>query len=316
MPVAVFHELPVKRALLFTKKMLRKFLKDYFSFTRSERNGLIVLVSLIMILIIARLAVPWFTKDRVQDLSEFQDEIDEFEKSLIDSTANLSKKQLQKTGSELFFFDPNAISSSDLEKLNLSPTVIRNIIKYRDHGGKFQKREDLMKIYGLDTAEYLRIESYIQIKHSENLIVEDDKGSVKENMTFVPVPLNLSDSADLIQIKGIGPVLSTRIIKYRNLLGGYVRKEQLLEVYGLTTERFEEIMEAVYIDTANILPILLNETDEYGLERHPYLNIYQARALIRYREINGRFDEIDEIIKNQLLPEDVFEKIKPYLRVD
>jgi len=296
--------------------MLRKFLKDYFSFTRSERNGLIVLVSLIMILIIARLAVPWFTKDRVQDLSEFQDEIDEFEKSLIDSTANLSKKQLQKTGSELFFFDPNAISSSDLEKLNLSPTVIRNIIKYRDHGGKFQKREDLMKIYGLDTAEYLRIESYIQIKHSENLIVEDDKGSVKENMTFVPVPLNLSDSADLIQIKGIGPVLSTRIIKYRNLLGGYVRKEQLLEVYGLTTERFEEIMEAVYIDTANILPILLNETDEYGLERHPYLNIYQARALIRYREINGRFDEIDEIIKNQLLPEDVFEKIKPYLRVD
>lgn len=296
--------------------MLKKFLKDFFSFTRSEKNGLIVLVSLIMLLIIARLVISGFRKDNIQDFNEFQEEIDEFEKSLADTTNNLSFKQQLESAPELFFFDPNTASDSDMHKLGLNPVVIRNILKYRDHGGKFHKKEDLMKIYGLDTAEYIRLETYIQIRFPEDLIEKGDEKSERKDMTSLPIPINLSDSANLIKIKGIGPVLSARIIKYRNLLGGYVRKEQLLEVYGLTYERFEEIRDAFYIDTVNILPVFLNEIDEYNLSRHPYLNLYQARALIRYREMNGRFVDIDEIMENQLLPEDVFYKIKPYLRVD
>jgi competence protein ComEA len=296
--------------------MLKKFFKNFFSFTRSEKNGLIVLVSLIMLLIIARLIISGFRKDKIQDFSEFQEEIDEFEKSLTDSTSDLTFKQQIEPTPELFFFDPNTVSDSDMHQLGLNPVVIRNIIKYRDRGGEFHKKEDLMKIYGLDTAEYLRLETFIQIRFHEDLIKKKDEESEKKNITSLPIPINLSDSANLIKIKGIGPVLSSRIIKYRNLLGGYVRKEQLLEVYGLTDERFEEIRGAFYIDTVNVLPVFMNEIDENHLSRHPYLNLYQARALIRYREINGRFVDIDEIRENQLLPNDVFNKIKPYLRVD
>jgi len=296
--------------------MFRKFFKDYFNFTRSEKNGILVLLSLIIIIIIVRLTVPFFKKNKIQDFSEFQEEINEFEKSLADSNADLPEKQLQDSGYELFFFDPNTITAADLKKLDLSPFVIENILKYREHGGRFKIKSDFMKIYGLDTAEFQRLENYIQIMEPADLIDKEADITEKSHVRFSPIPLNLSDSADLIKIRGLGPVLSGRIIKYRNLLGGYVRKEQLLEVYGLIPERFDEIKEAIYIDTVNVLPIFLNTADEKSLGRHPYLNAYQARALIRYREIKGGFYRVDEVLENQLLPEDVFKKIKPYLRVD
>jgi competence protein ComEA len=296
--------------------MFKKFLKDYFSFTRSQKNGILVLISLIILIIIVRLALPHFRSNRIQDFSEFQEEISEFEKSLTDSSGAVPEKQTEDSGPGLFFFDPNTVSAADLERLDLSPFVIENIIKYREKGGKFVRKTDLMKIYGLDSADYQRLENYIQIKEPEKLSHKNEYRSENNEDRFAPIPLNLSDSIDLIRIKGLGPVLSGRIVKYRKLLGGYVRKEQLLEVYGFTPERFTEVKEAIYIDTTNIIPIFLNSVDEETLGRHPYLNIYQARAIIHYREISGRFNRIDEISENHLLPGDILEKIRPYLTLD
>ena len=296
--------------------MFRKFLKDYFNFTRSQKNGILVLLFLIVLIIIVRLAVPHFKKNRIPDFSEFQEEIKEFEKSLSDSNAAVPEKQTEDSGSELFFFDPNTISVDDMERLDLSPFVIQNIVKYREKGGKFKRKTDFMKIYGIDTAVYQRLESYIQIKIPDEQISEEVFVKANNHVRFSPLPINLSDSTDLIKIRGLGPVLSGRIVKYRKLLGGYARKEQLLEVYGITRERFNEIKEEIYIDTANISFIYLNRADEKTLSRHPYLNTYQAKAIIHYREINERFYRIDEIAENQLLPEDVLEKIRPYLTLD
>jgi DNA uptake protein ComE-like DNA-binding protein len=309
----------------------RKFLKDYFTFTRSERNGIIVLISIILILVVIRLLIPHIRKNITYDFSGFQDEISEFEKSISEGTTNL------------FFFNPNTATAKDFENLGLESRVIRNILKYRERGGIFREREDLRKIYGLDSAEYLRIEPFIVIPSKKDAARPDTNGYTKSvhipdhisgddrtsgdgltpgerpishdsrTIHSTPVPLNTSDSAALVRIHGIGPVLSARIIKYRNLLGGYVTKEQLLEVYGMTGENFENIRNAIYIDSAGITYININTADFNLLNHHPYLSEYQARALISYREINGKYRDIDEITGNDLLPDDVYMKIKPYL---
>ena len=289
--------------------MFRKFLKDYFTFTRSERNGLIVLIAIIFILIAARLVIPHIRKNITYDFSEFQDEIAEFEKSVSEAEEN----------PQLFFFDPNTATQEDFQNLGIENRIIRNIMKYRERGGTFRVREDLKKIYGLDSVEYLRIEPFIQIHLPKDKVYSDTidqyKPAYSTNriISKTPVPLNISDSAALAGIYGIGPVLSVRIIKYRNLLGGYISKEQLLEVYGMTQENFENICDFVLIDSAAVIRINLNTTGIAALNRHPYLNEYQARALISYREIKGKFTNTDEIIKNNLLPDDVYLKIKPYL---
>jgi competence protein ComEA len=299
--------------------MFRKFLKDYFTFTRSERNGLIVLIAIIIILVAARLVIPHIRKNITYDFSQFQDEIAEFEKSVSEVKENPEETGIPEKNPELFFFNPNNATQEDFQNLGLESRVIRNILKYRERGGTFRVREDLKKIYGLDSVEYLRIESFIMIPLPEDKAYSDTadlfKPAYSKNriISKTPVSLNISDSAALAGIYGIGPVLSVRIIKYRNLLGGFTSKEQLLEVYGMTQENFENISDFVLIDSAAVIRINLNTTGIDALSRHPYLNDYQARALISYREINGKFSNTDEIIKNNLLPDDVYLKIKPYL---
>jgi competence protein ComEA len=292
--------------------MFRKFLKDYFTFSRSERNGLIVLVVIIAVLACARIVIPHIRESRSYDFSEFQEEINEFEKSLKESDKPVASTDATKTEPEHLFFDPNSATPEELENAGLEPRVARNILKYREKGGRFNQREDLKKIYGLDSTDYLRIEQYIIINTDKT----DTVSSRERLKRQLQIPLNTADSSDLASIYGIGPVLSVRIIKYRKLLGGYVSKDQLLEVYGMTSENFSNIRDFVFIDSSAIIRINLNKAVEKDLSAHPYLNDYQARSLIAYREIKGRFLSTDEIIRNSLLPEDIYKKIRPYLATE
>jgi len=300
--------------------MFRKFLKDYFTFSRSERNGIIVLTGIIFILIAVRIAIPHIKKNVSYDFSEFQDEITEFEKSVSENEDSPVEVTAAEKGRGLTYFDPNIATREEFQNTGLNDRVIRNILKYRENGGRFRSREDLKKIWGLDSAEYSRIEAYITLKDEYNdtarLFSDGSAESGESNNRIkrkIQVPLNISDSNALAGIYGIGPVLSARIIKYRKLLGGYVSKEQLLEVYGMTQENYENIRYLVYIDSVALTRINLNTIGLAELSHHPYLNDYQARALISYRDINGKYVSTDEIIRNKLLPDNIYLKIKPYL---
>lgn len=300
--------------------MFRKFLKDYFTFSRTERNGLIVLVIIIAVLIVGRIAIGHIRQTRTFDFSEFQDEISKFEKSLKESEKSPAITDISETKGAPAYFDPNSATREELENAGLDPRVARNILKYREKGGRFNRREDLRKIYGMDSAGYARIEQYILINSYTTDTAgwyatgsTDSVSSHEKLNNQLMVSLNTADSADLAEIYGIGPVLSLRIIKYRKILGGYVSKDQLLEVYGMTQQNFENIRDFVFIDSSAITHINLNKAVEKELSDHPYLNDYQARSLIAYREINGRFVSTDEIIRNSLLPEEIYKKIRPYL---
>ena len=52
------------------------------------------------------------------------------------------------------------------------------------------------------------------------------------------VELNTADTTILKKVPGIGSTFARRIIKYRELLGGFFTVEQLREVYGLDEERY------------------------------------------------------------------------------
>ncbi len=66
-----------------------------------------------------------------------------------------------------------------------------------------------------------------------------------------PMPyleLNSADSADLDSLPGIGPVLSARIIRYRNSIGGFSDFEQLSRVFGMKPETIAKIQPMVCIN--------------------------------------------------------------------
>lgn len=131
-----------------------------------------------------------------------------------------------------------------------------------------------------------------------------------------PVDINRVDSSQLLRLPGIGPVFSGRIIKYRNLLGGYSALHQLREVYGLSPETVEKIGSSILVDTSAIQPLNMNGASFSDLLRHPYLNYNDVKALVQYRDFKGRIRSAKEIRGNHLLNDSTLERMIPYLDFD
>jgi len=125
--------------------------------------------------------------------------------------------------------------------------------------------------------------------------------------------LNSCDSAALVALPGIGPVLSARIIKYRNLLGGYASVDQLKEVYGLPEETFNLISGRVSADTLSLKKIKINEAEFKELIRHPYFKRNEVSAILKYRELKGRITGIGDMKENNLISTETARKIGGYL---
>ena len=131
-----------------------------------------------------------------------------------------------------------------------------------------------------------------------------------------PVEINRADSSELTNLYGIGPVYASRIVKFRNLLGGFYKPEQLLEVYGMDSVRYKGFIGDIIIDTTAIVKINLNTAGFRDLLRHPYLDYEEVRSIINFRDYHGPFNSPAQLLADSILPESRFESLCPYLKVN
>jgi DNA uptake protein ComE-like DNA-binding protein len=125
--------------------------------------------------------------------------------------------------------------------------------------------------------------------------------------------LNNCDSASLESLPGLGPVLSSRIIKYRNLLGGFVTVEQLREVYGLSEETYKLVSVMLKADSGLVRKIQVNSADYRQLIRLPYLERSEVNSILKYRELMKLIKNINELVENKIITPEKAKKIGPYL---
>lgn len=135
----------------------------------------------------------------------------------------------------------------------------------------------------------------------------------KEPLT---VAMNSADTLTWQLLRGIGPSYARRIVKYRELLGGYIRKEQLLEVYGFTPEMYEKIAPYVVFDEVQIRKIKINETTLKELSRHPYIDYYQARDIIDFRNRGHLFLDPEDLMAIPTMDTSTLQRLIPYLDFD
>jgi DNA uptake protein ComE-like DNA-binding protein len=159
------------------------------------------------------------------------------------------------------------------------------------------------------------------------LVFSDDSVNKEENIMAVRkqneiktvrqqkslIEINSSDSASLVRLPGIGPVLSSRIIKYRNLIGGFVSVDQLKEVYGLKEETFNMISARLCADSLLIRKIKINKADYRELIRHPYFQRNEVPGILKYKELQGKITRIEDLIDNNLISPETGKKIRAYL---
>lgn len=264
-----------------------------------------ILAGLVLLLLLTRLFVPKMNCRDVNDYSLASVEILDFIESVgVIKTPKPDVNSAAVTMDTLFKFDPNKASIEELIKLGFGKKIAITIRNYIKAGGKFQKKSDLQKIYGLQQWKYKELEPFIiinQEKHEEKYI---------RNL----IELNSADSIDLEYLPGIGPILAKRIIKFRNILGGFVKIEQLAEVYGLKNEVFIQIKKFVCVDTLLVKKLELNFISYSELKNHPYIDYNIARSIIKCRSEDGVFHNLDDFIGKGILNDSLISRISPYFK--
>ena len=155
------------------------FFKEYFTFSRTEKNGILVLLIIIILLLIIPKFLYLTQKEESNcDYSEFSKQIDEFENSL----KNNNKSLKNKPNETLFYFDPNNTTNKQWKQLGLSQKQIKIINNYTSKGGMFYKKKDFKKIYGISSKLYRKLEPYIVINSTNEEIYYSNKNQKQDTL--------------------------------------------------------------------------------------------------------------------------------------
>ena len=161
---------------------------------------------------------------------------------------------------ESFRFNPNTVSAEDLVRLGFSERQAQSILNYRAKGGRYRRPSDFAKSYVVADSVFARLEPYIDIPR---------------------IDINKADSAAFETLPGIGPYFASKMVSYRESLGGYSHPEQLLEIYHFDREKYEGLKDL--ITCSKPVPYPIWTLPEADLARHPYLSKAEAHSLVLYR---------------------------------
>ncbi len=202
----------------------------------------------------------------------------------------------------LFEFNPNEITKEQWVQLGILPRIANIIGNYLQKGGRFTKAEDLKKIYGFSDEDFQRLASYVKIPQ--------EKKKVEEIILF---DVNTAKVQDFEAIK-IREHIAKRIVRFREKLGGFVQMSQLSAVYGI--KKFELALLKKHCKILQpVKQININTASSKELRKHVYLSFADAQAIVRYRERNGDYDDVEKLREAKILTDTVFGKMKFYLKV-
>ena len=291
----------------------RRWIRFLFGFSRRETNGFLVLIPLIFLILFSRSLYTTIFKPKPKDFTTESVKLDSLI-ALLDSRDH-NKPDIIQVDS-LFLFDPNTALFVELKMLGFEIETANKLIRYRERGGRFVVKADVMKIYGMDSIFFKHIYPFIDLP-----VVKESTKSFKKaftkNTTDSLFDLNLVDSTKLLDVFGIGTVLSSRIVRYRAKLGGFISENQLFEVYGLDSVVAKRLSDLSFINQSfKPEKINLNTFTEKQLSSHPYLSRSDAGAIVAYRFQHGPFKSIEDIRNIQSLDKKTFIKIESYLTVD
>lgn len=298
---------------------LTRWIRNFFGFSRAQTNGFLVLLPLIALFVFSAPVYRWWVSRQPRDFSQ--------ERILLDSLARQWEvKEVNQLPEEedvavrLFSFDPNSVSKDELLAMGFSSGLASRLVNYRNKGGQFRLKQDMLKLYGMDSAFYKVLAPYINLPDefgkAEPQPSDKEKPAIRKH-NAIRFDLNRADTTLLKTVYGIGSKLSARIINFRESIGGFINKQQLHEVYGLDSAVVQRLDSASFIQPDfQVRALNINEASEAQLAAHPYISKRMATAIVTYRFQHGRYKHIDDLRKILQLDQAQLDKLKPYLAVD
>jgi competence protein ComEA len=304
--------------------------KDYFSFTKKERSGIYVLLALIAICI----TLPQFFRSATFS-EEVRVEVMELQKAppepvnkYKDSRSSYNNKgsgyndvyyapeKEEPVKATLFPFDPNTLDAAGWQKLGINERTTSTIQHYLSKGGQFRNAADLQKMYSLKKEDFDRLMPYIRIATPPPLYPPG-----KPPVKFIKAPpttidINQADTAAFIALPGIGSKLASRMVNFREKLGGFYSVQQVAETFGLPDSTFQLIQPRLQCGAVVLQKLNINTADANTLKQHPYIRWNIANAIVQYRQQHGMFRKPEELQQIVLITPELYQKLAAYIIVE
>jgi len=277
-------------------------LKNYFQFNKKERNGILLLSCLLLLLILFYQFSHLLKQESRTDFSSFEKALAELEYE--------QEPTIEKQKDSLFYFNPNTLDDKGWLALGLPSTKLSVVRNFQKSGAIFKTKTDLKNCFAITDEFYKKVEIYISIPE----IKKTETPSIKTKKTKRIIELNQADSLQLISINGVGPFYAKQILKYRKELGGFRNYAQITEIWGLENLEIQKLKQQTSIDTLHIRKVNVNTIELEQLKLHPYLNYKQAKMILNYRKQHGDFKQVKDIRKIKPISPELFRKIAPYLK--
>jgi len=307
---------------------IKSLLLQYLNFTLSERKGIFLFIILQFLLIVVLIYLKFTQPVSAVNFSKLDATAAQYAAmydpgvketnvaidSLVTDTLKYNKQEIT-----LFKFNPNNLADSLWLRLGLTHKQIRTIKNYETKGGKFYSKADVKKMYCISEQEYSRLAPYINLPETKPAFQKDsseyNKALTKEkkSVQVIPLEINIANEEELITIPGIGPGRAAAIISYRNKLGGYVELGQVKEAYGMDSV-YDGIKKYLLLEIYTTRRININTNIPSEL-KHPYMTSTLASIIVNYRKVHGDYAEVSELKKLEILNEELYKKLSPYLKV-
>lgn len=335
---------------------LMRWVRRHLGYSRGEANGLAALLGLMLVVSIVpgllRPPLPeYLPAADQQGLNELAASLQEHRTSGQGYAARYPKRPAGRFGRggsrypsvpqvRLAPFDPNALTVQEWEARGVPHFVAGRLVKYREAAGGFKAKAQVKKMYGLTDSLYQRLAPFMQLPdavprrgerggyaaHTPGPdgqfppVANAGSGTFPRKPRHLqPFDLNTADTTQLMLIRGIGPGRAKGVVKYRNQLGGYLREDQLAEVFVLrdAPDLRDSLRKYTFVATG-FTPKLVNVNiatfDELYL--HPYIGKARARSIVAYRQQHGPFKQVEDLKQLPVLKAEDWEKMRPYLRCE
>lgn len=312
---------------------MKDWLKDYFYYTKSERNGAWILAVLILAFSLLPLLYPFLTVPPPATPDGFEAELEAFLNPEVTPAPSLPE-------APLFHFDPNTLPLDSLQLLGLSRKTATTIVRFREKVRRFRQTEDLQDIYTLSEEDYARIAPFVQIRNRpdrpQTTGTPPTKAPAPQRFAFDPNTL----SGDSLMLLGLSGRTVRTLINYRNKGGAFRKPEDLEKVYGISAGQAEALRPYVRIKTRDRkaqnepegtapaaepspseveeepMPVDINTATPEQWQALQGIGPAFARRICGFRDKLGGFAHTGQVAETYGLPDSTFQRIRPLLRVE
>lgn len=295
-----------------------KFLKSHFWYNKRQRNGVLFLLTIIVVL---QGIYAFFNFSSNNELLNTNSLALNLFKKQIDS---LKSVEIERRKPKIYPFNPNYISDFKGYKLGMSTDEIDRLHKFREQNKWINSAKQFKQVTKVSDSIFNQISPYFKFpdwvvkkNKSKNLFPKKREFSPKKNYKSKEISttnINKATAQDFATIYGIGEKLSQRIIKYRKRLQGFSYDYQLYEVWNIDPEIIKKLLQTfTIIEKPIIEKVNVNTASFKEVLKNPYIDYELCKKIFNYRDEVAELQNISELKKIEGFPLEKYDRITLYL---